>query len=241
MTHNNIRGFTIIELLLFLSISGLLFVALMTGISTSINQQRYRDSVTSVSGLLQQQYSEVANIRNERDDHWSCDASTTVENQTGGQARGASQCVVLGRYVRTINNGTQLELGNVIGSEPATMMSTQGDLAALTAYAPKTSPLGQTTSTLEWGATLRDVDGHTANFAILILRSPVSGLVRAFVLPSGLPSVLSEMITQDTASQPFTACVAGDGWSFGPTQAVVISPATAGANGVEVKGDNNEC
>lgn len=241
MTRHDIRGFTIIELLLFLSISGLLFVALMTGISTSINQQRYRDSVASVNGLLQQQYSEVANTRNDRGDNWTCDSSTAVQNETGGQARGTSQCVLLGRYVRTINNGSQLEMGNVIGSEPISSSPLQGDLPALIAYSPKTSPLGQTTATLEWGATLRDTSNHNANFAMLILRSPVSGLIRAFVLPSGLPANLPDMMTQDTSSQPFTACVNADGWSFGPTQAIVISPSTAGANGVEVKGDNNGC
>jgi type II secretory pathway pseudopilin PulG len=243
MAPQDIRGFTIIELLLFLSISGLLFVALMTGVSTSINQQRYRDSVTSLSGLLQQQYSEVANTRNDRDNNWTCDASTVTQDETNGQVRGTSSCVVLGRYIRTVDNGSQLEIGDVIGSQPDVSGDTtvDGDIAALAAYNPKTSPIGQTTNRLEWGATLHDITGHSANFALLIVRSPVSGLIRAFVLPSGLPSVLSDMITKDTAAQPYTACVAADSWSFGPTQAVVISPATAGANGVEVKGDNNGC
>lgn len=241
MARHDIRGFTIIELLLFLSISGLLFVALMTGVSTSINQQRYRDSVTSASGLLQRQYSEVTNTRNDRDDGWRCDNSMATQDTTGGQVRGASQCVVLGRYLRTIDNGAQIEMGDVIGSEPSDSSSLQGDITALVAYKPKTSPLGQTVSSLEWGATFRDVNGHSANFAMLVLRSPVSGLVRAFVLPSGLPSELSDMINQDTASQPFTACVVADGWSFGPTQAIVLSPATAGVNGIEIKGDNNGC
>lgn len=240
MTRYHMRGFTIIELLLFLSISGLLFVALMTGISTSINQQRYRDSVVSASGLIQQQYSEVANTRNDRDNNWTCDSNGPVQNVTGGQTRGASECVVLGRYIRTVGSD-KFETGSVIGSEPSSFATLQGDIAALAAFEPKTSPIGQVSSSLEWGATLRDTDGHSANFTILILRSPISGLMRTFIQATGLPATLSEMINQDTASQPLTICVNGEGWSFGPTQAIVISPATAGVNGVEIKGDNNGC
>lgn len=36
------RGFTVIELMLFLGVTGALFAALMFGVNASVNQQRYQ-------------------------------------------------------------------------------------------------------------------------------------------------------------------------------------------------------
>lgn len=241
MATTNQRGFTIIEVLLFLSISGLMFVALMAGVSTNINQQRYRDSVTSLGGLFQQQYAEVSNTRNGRDDNWRCDASIVEQDLSNGEARGASDCVLLGRYIRAVDNGTRVEIGSVVGTEPATGTVLQSDSIALAAYQPKLSTFEQTTRELEWGAVLRDADDRAANFTILILRSPLSGLVRTFANASSAPNPLADMITEEAAHRTLVMCVVGDGWALGPTQALVLTAATPGSNAVAIKGEASEC
>lgn len=241
MATSNQHGFTIIEVLLFLSISGLMFVALMSGVSTNINQQRYRDSVTSLGGLFQQQYSEVSNTRNDRDDNWRCDASIVEQNLTNGEGRGTSQCVILGRYIRATDNGTKVEIGNVVGTEPTPGTPLQSDSTALAAYQPKLSTFEQTTREPEWGAVLKDANSRAAVFTVLILRSPLSGLVRTFAAASTVPSPLSDMITEENAHRTLATCIIGDGWALGPTQAVVIDASTPGANAVSIKGEADEC
>ena len=54
-------GFTLIEIVLFLAITGLLFVGIVAGTGNSIAQQRFTDSVQSFTELLRSVYSEVSN------------------------------------------------------------------------------------------------------------------------------------------------------------------------------------
>lgn len=241
MARTTIRGFTIIEVMLFLSITGFLFVALMAGVNTSINQQRYRDSVNSFAGVLQQQYAEVSNTRNDRDDSWRCAVSVVQQNSASGQARGTTDCVILGKYIRTIDNGAEIEMGDIIGSEPSADAIMSSDTAALAAYAPRASTFETTQYTPEWGAMLRDKDGHPSSFTILILRSPLSGLMRVFAVPGPMPSQLTDMMTSDAAVQKINTCVIADGWLTGPAQAVVLDAATAGPNGVSTQGEGSQC
>jgi type II secretory pathway pseudopilin PulG len=241
MVRMTTRGFTIIEVMLFLSITGFLFVALMVGVNTNINQQRYRDSINSFAGLLQQQYAEVSNTRNDRDDGWRCSGSVAEQDPGNGQARGTTECVVLGRYIRTIDNAAKIETGTIIGSEPSSDTILTGDTAALTAYAPHPSTFETSQYTPEWGAVLRDKDNHPASFTVLILRSPLSGLMRVFATIGPMPSNLTDIMTDDAARQKINTCIVADGWLTGPTQAVVLDAATAGPNGVSTLGEGSQC
>ena len=56
-------GFTLIEVALFLAVTGILFVAITVGVQNSIYQQRYNDTVQNYSNFLQNLYSEVANVQ----------------------------------------------------------------------------------------------------------------------------------------------------------------------------------
>lgn len=58
------KGFTLIEVTLFLAITVALFFPLIIGTSTSIARQRYQDSVNDTYSYLQSSYSEVENLIN---------------------------------------------------------------------------------------------------------------------------------------------------------------------------------
>jgi len=59
------RGFTIIEVALFLALSGLLMIGLIVGTNASISRQRYNDSVNNFAEFLRTAYNDVANISND--------------------------------------------------------------------------------------------------------------------------------------------------------------------------------
>ena len=97
-----INGFTIIEISLFLGLSGLLAVGLMAGWSNSINRQRYNDTVSTFKSSIQQVFSDVENTQNSRTASYNCAASggnVAVSANNAGAQRGQSNCVLLGKLI----------------------------------------------------------------------------------------------------------------------------------------------
>lgn len=58
------RGFTLIEVSLFLALTGALFVMVAVGVSNSIYQQRFNDSVQDFAEFFRGVYSGVENVQN---------------------------------------------------------------------------------------------------------------------------------------------------------------------------------
>lgn len=235
------RGFTIIELMLFLAISGALFAALMIGVNINITQQRYRESVVSYSSLLQGQYSEVENTRNDRNNQWVCADDGTVSEQTnGGSSRGTTNCVILGRAVQILDGGTTVKTSSVVGHEPGD--STDSDTVTLSDYNPTINPFDEESSPIDWGSSLvATTPKHPASTAvILILRSPQDGLIRVFTSPGPLTETLSKLISSSDASAKLTNCVRSDS-NVSPIQSVTINPRIAGPDGVSINGADSIC
>lgn len=60
------KGFTIIEVTLFIAVSSLLFIGVLTSIGTRVSDQRYSDSVNDFAEFLRNVYNEVGNTVNLR-------------------------------------------------------------------------------------------------------------------------------------------------------------------------------
>lgn len=250
------RGFTIIELMLFFGVTGALFAALMFGVNASVNQQRYRESVVSLGALLQGQYSEVSNTRNDSNNDWSCTTNGNVEQDgTAPLFRGTSPCVLLGKSIE-IKNGNQISIRRVVGCEPSRPggdasagcgnTSTQeaastNDLDTLKLYNPKKTDFDKRNESPEWDSSLRDTtekhDALTASF--LILRSPSSGLLRIFTTTGELPSDLKTVITQDAAKAKLPMCIFGDS-IISAKQSITIDPLISGPDGVRINQSDGE-
>lgn len=106
------RGFTIVEVVLFLAISGTLAIVLLAATTAAIQQQQYRDSVQSFAGFLRGQYEKVISVENDRTPADNC----PIASSTSGAGRGQSDCVIVGRYIAT----TAESATEVDGSEYAT-------------------------------------------------------------------------------------------------------------------------
>lgn len=59
------RGFTLVEVSLFLAITAAIFVSIAVGTQNSIFQQRYNDAVQNFAEFLRSTYSQVSNVQSE--------------------------------------------------------------------------------------------------------------------------------------------------------------------------------
>lgn len=225
-------GFTIVETMLFLGISGLLAVGVLVGTGSSINMQRYRDSVTSLQSFLQQQYSEVANVSND-----------VMENTCGGGIhRGQSDCVILGKYITTFAGNT-FDVKNVLGTTCPTIAS--DDLAALQNCTITISAVNLKKYDLEWNSSAKKPSGDNLALSILVLRSPTSGIIRTFI-SSNNTTVISDpnagnILVAASLAQSAKLCVDSNGLFTGAKMAVLINANATSANDIETLGDNSGC
>lgn len=190
-------GFTIIESMLVLAISGVLIVALLAGVGTTINVQRYRDSVVSLKSLIQSQYTQLQNVRNDRTANWTCDASAIPE-EGGAQAPGQSDCVLLGRYISIAD--ADITLASIVGYQTAA--SSGNDISDIRAnYNLGISSATIERETLEWGTVLAAAN---RTITLILVRAPMSGTIYTFSSNS-VKDV--ENVTSDDLKEPL---VAGD-------------------------------
>lgn len=116
-------GFTIIEVMLVLAITGFLFAGMMSGMSASLARQRYKDAVQDVADGFRRMYSFVVDTQvYTRDSDSACYGLTSASIESVGltgnnknTGRGRSDCVVYG-LVATIAN-SHIEMTELIGKD----------------------------------------------------------------------------------------------------------------------------
>jgi hypothetical protein len=189
----------------------------LVGSGVAIGQQRYRDSVNSLKSYVQQQYSEVTNVINGRDKTWTCDTNGNVTevNVSIGQARGTSDCVLLGRYITIDATGTQLTSSNVIGYRLPGAATAASDILELIAnYKLSVSPIDQDKTEVSWGAqVVKQKTTTPMPVSMLIVRSPLSGSVMTFTA-EGVASDPKTIIDVANITAKRDLCVNADTGSF---------------------------
>lgn len=230
-------GFTIIETMLFLAVSGMLVTVILVGSGVAIGQQRYRDSVSSLKSYLQQQYSETVNVTNDRSNNWACNDGAAVSEVegAGGVPRGTSNCVIMGRFVTIDATGTKLSAANVIGVRQPGADEKASDLEELKEnYALSVSPITPETAEVSWGAqVVKPKTTAPMPFSLLIVRSPLSGSVVTFAA-EGVQSNLNSMITTANMQQK-DLCVSAETGSFvGSRMAVRVAAHATNQGGIEI-------
>lgn len=195
--HQREQGFTIIEVVLFVAITGLLAAALLSGWTTMINSQRYKDSTRTLQSFLQQQYNLVYNVENGRVQNLSCTLQGTKlvisDSIATNIPRGQSPCVVMGRYVQ-IKDGTKLTISSIVGYLNGTD-NTNSDVDSIRLYHPQVVDydLGLSDNSLDvpWQAAVVGASDSTPkDYGIAIIRSPKTGIVHTY--------------TKDTTAQSLT-------------------------------------
>lgn len=244
-------GFTIIETMLFLSITGLMMAGFMFGSSRSINSQRYKDSVNSFQAIIQQQYSDVSNTINNRDNTWECSSDGVLTDVLAGDIKGQSNCVILGKLIRTVgSDGKKIRINDVIGSIPLLPDSDQeapttglddinifrkdNGASLPEGYGVYLSTINEQEYDISWGASLSDQAGDPLEFSILIARSPISGSIRSFYTDTYVPDSDISGVISGVLDNDKIICVNSNDLFFGKTIAIKIVAGASNASGVEV-------
>ena len=249
-------GFTIIEVTLFLAISGLLIVGLFMAVGASLNAQRYRDATQSFKSLLQEQYSDLANTQNSRGNNWSCNDSN-ASTSSGSVFRGQTNCMIVGKYMRIDGGG--INIYTVLATEKATTNPSLSDISALLStgnYHLNVSTTGVETTDLEWGTEIAwPVSGggsrtpRDRQMGLLFIRSPDSGRAYTFtsdtlinVIPGGVSPTAFDSIMRNTDSIPGrqarTICIYSAGLGRGGDMAVYIRNFANSASAIETRSND---
>jgi len=247
MGSSNKNGFTLIETMLFLAITGALVVAVLIGTGASINVQRYRDSVTSLKSLIQKQYSDVLNVQNQlTPTNISCGSDAIVGTTGTVVPRGQSDCVIMGKYI-TIN-GSDVTTSTVIGHTNGAATSDLSDINLIKSYNLSTLDSSTETSQLEWGTQIAwpksgsgAKDPQTPrSIAILVIRSPQNGQNYTFT-GDDITVPLKSLIVAG-ASNPGqgqrTVCLASSGLTNNNDMAISIGAYAASSSDIESRSNS---
>ncbi len=117
-----LRGFTIVEVMLFLALSGFLLVGILLGTNANIANQRYKDAVQDAVSALRSAYSFVADTQvTERDNkNGICGSTISDVDLSDGlsdsnSGRGRTSCAVYGAVVSI--SGDRIQMTELIGRD----------------------------------------------------------------------------------------------------------------------------
>lgn len=244
-THAH-RGFTIIETMLVLAITGLMVAGIFVGVGTQIGVQRYRDAVETFKTTIQNQFLELSSVRNDRNNNWECGAQAQT-SETGSTVRGQSDCILVGRLM-TVQGGS-IRTASVVGREVALPNSNADDITSLRDnYVLNVASNSIEEASMEWGTELAwPASGSGARnpqtprgITILILRSPDSGLIYTFtsdtVAATPSPATLRSAIIAGNTPEgqgERTLCVSSNNITVTDDYGVRMSAFAAVPNAVE--------
>jgi type II secretory pathway pseudopilin PulG len=203
------KGFTVIEVILFIAISSFLIIGLVMGVSSTIARQRYVDSVQDFADVLRTQYYAVSNptipswvgadmldyvypnaagvYLSPEDRRAACGFRDMIgDTNPRPVSAGQSRCELYGRLItfgEDINDFGQVKIYLVVGknSNGIDDRTLYGSLSEANLFVPNASLADP--YTMQYGAsaevTAANRDGLRA--AILIVRPPNTGTIRTLI------------------------------------------------------------
>lgn len=220
-------GFTIIEVVLFLAISGLLAVGLMVGTGVAIQRQQYRDSVQSYANFLRNQYGQVISVENREGVDRECPL------RAGTDPRGRSSCVIVGRYIAATDaSGQKYSTYPIYATEDGAdnwVFGYDNDKAD-GEYEPS------------WGVNTLLVDGSAtrAPFSVVMSRHPETGVLAIHANPATVSSAdVGGLIDVNEDDQEI--CVFSNGWLIGERQSVFIGAMAGSGDAITVGNASSDC
>lgn len=220
-------GFTVIEVTIFVAISGLLLAVALLGTGATIRSVRFSDSVRSLQSYIQTQYDQIINGVNPRTGQEACQNSQVDTSVPAGQAPGTSGCLLLGKYMHITLGSDTIQSYYVVGSEPANVPSDASDEDLIKLYNPHIVTTPQADAYLiPWGATVsgtkrlsdgREVTGYA------LLRSPRSNKILSYTFSAnGLGNSLSGVVSDNNNTQKTTNICVKSSDNFGNPAKITV-------------------
>lgn len=173
------NGFTIVEVMLFLGVSGLLLVGIMAATGRAVADARFTDALKTAESFLQRQYEDVVNGVNTRDSTQGC-GSTASRPGTG-------DCYLIGKAIHFDPNTSNVMTFTVTASGD---VNTDDDtITALGKMVLNSTNVNEEQYELAWG--MRFIQGKrtktpTPADTVAYLRSPTSSQIETFVFDGTL-------------------------------------------------------
>lgn len=220
-------GFTVIEVTIFVAISGLLLAVALLGTGATIRSVRFSDSVRSLQSYFQTQYDQIINGVNPRTGQEACQNSQVDTTIPTGQAPGTSGCLLLGKYMHFSLGSDTVQSYYVVGSEPTSVPSDATDEELIQMYNPHivTTPEDEN-YLIPWGATIsgtkrlsdgREVTGYA------LLRSPRSNKIISYTFSAnGLGNNLSSVVSDSNNTQKTTNICVKSSDNFGNPAKIIV-------------------
>lgn len=260
-------GFTIIELMLFLAITGLLIAGILVNAASSLNEQHYRDGVEATRSIISAQYAKVYSLTNDSTvgGTSNIDPCQVLEgNDSAVVRRGTSDCLYVGRLVQIIPGTvtSTIRVSPVVAKpneayNPTRIYNNQqsgaSDANASTSTFAQRYQVARydgnndlvESQELEWGlAAVSPGTDNQMSMALLILRSPIDGTVQTYNVLATNPGAinyanLSDRLTSSNLTD-VKFCVADLSGSLDPSQrmAVLVHKAATGPGDIETRLNN---
>lgn len=231
---SNKKGFTLIEVVLFLALSGALVASLIAGTSRSISQKRYNDTVDNFVDYLQGLYSDVNYV------------------QGVGTTGGHSNKAIYGKAIIS-NDGKTFEEYTVLGSAIGNSSKLDA-LDALNEYSPElaTDDVLKSTYHLSWGGTAAEANGK--KIAILIITHPKTGMKSTYLHVADTNLTKDNILISSSGTTKFNSnftsndikfCLSSEdesaaGYVGGKHKLIKIHKGANNASGVEIISDQNK-
>lgn len=248
-------GFTIIEVMLFLAVSGVLAAGILATVGGTIGAQRYRDAVDSFADFVQGQYDKTVNVQNDTENHNECglnaDKDRIVVSDSSTVLAGTSRvCMIVGRFISSVDGVNFTARPLYIATENEDQMNkallSQGDYDFLQRAADRSALSATKSALLTTSNTGHSVDNYALGWdtridesktdriiSIAIVRSPVSGVIHTY---SSNKTSVSDTITAGGLNQA-RLCVDPSGWLTGARLGVRIDRDAALESSVQVVGE----
>lgn len=171
------KGFTLIEVILFLAVTTMIFAGVIVGVQTSLSQQRFNDITQNFYEFARSWYSKVANPQ-------STGKGTSNMVLYGKLIVFGQQYDLQGKFVY-YNDRKSVYVYDVAASEVSAESASSSNkipnLYLTRKSGGKALSYGVEEYHPRWGAMIRDTDGWPFTGSILIARNMSTGVINTFV------------------------------------------------------------